>query len=190
MASTADFKRGMHIRFNGELCMIVEFQHVKPGKGPAFVRTKLKKLTSGKVVDNTFNAGVPVEEVRVERRRYQYLYKEGTLYHFMDTDTYEQTTAEESLVAEHIPLMKEGQEVTLVLDASRADKIISCELPASVVLQVAHAVPGVKGDTATAATKAATLETGHTLQVPLFVVTGDKLRVDTRTKKYQERVKE
>lgn len=188
MASTANFRKGMHIRFNGALHVIIDFQHVKPGKGGAFVRTKLKKVRTGKVIDNTFNAGAEVEEVRVERRKHQYLYRTGTLYHFMDTTTYEQLALEEALVSEHTVLMKEGLTVEMLLELTEKQRVISCELPASVVLKVSYAEPGVKGDTATTATKKARLETGHTLQVPLFIEEGDVIRIDTRTKKYQERV--
>jgi elongation factor P len=188
MATTADFKNGICIEWNGDLYVVVEFQHVKPGKGNAFVRTKLKSLTTGKVIQNTFPAGSKINIQRVERRPYQFLYKEGTTYYFMHSETYEQIAIDESLI--NAPqFLKEGQEVEIVFHAE-SETPISCELPAYVVLEVTYAEPGVKGDTATAAMKPAVVETGATLNVPLFVNVGDKIKVDTRTGEYGERVKE
>lgn len=187
MASTGDFKNGMVIEFNNILYAIVEFQHVKPGKGPAFVRTKLKAIKTGKVIDNTFNAGVKIKVARVERRSYQYLYNDDSGYHFMDTGTYEQTFINKDLI--NAPdLLKDGQEVEILVHAEK-EEVLSCELPAFVDLEVTYTEPGVKGDTATNTLKPATLETGATVNVPLFINDGEKVRIDTRTGHYSERVK-
>ena len=188
MATTADFKNGLCIEHNGELFVIVEFQHVTPGKGPAFVRTKLKNLRSGRTLENTFTAGVKIDLARVERRPYQYLYKEGdSTYNFMHTETYEQLAIEENLI-NNPALLKEGQIVEVMYHAD-TDTPLTCELPAFVDLQVTYTEPGVKGDTATNAAKKATVETGAEVSVPLFIETGEMIRVDTRTNKYAERVK-
>ena len=188
MATTADFKNGLCIEHNGELFVIVEFQHVKPGKGPAFVRTKLKNLRSGRTLENTFTAGVKIDLARVERRPYQYLYKEGdSTYNFMHTKTYDQLAIEENLI-NNPALLKEGQIVEVMYHAD-TDTPLTCELPAFVDLQVTYTEPGVKGDTATNAAKKATVETGAEVSVPLFIETGEMIRVDTRTNKYAERVK-
>ncbi|HKL67208.1 MAG TPA: elongation factor P [Bacteroidales bacterium] len=187
MASTSDFRNGMVIEYNNDLYAIVQFQHVKPGKGPAFVRTKLKSVTTGKVVDNTFPSGTKVNEARVERRPYQYLYKDDMGFVFMHTQTYEQITVNESLI-ENFELMKEGQEVEVVVHADD-ENIISVELPQFVVMEITYTEPGVKGDTATNTLKPATIETGSTVMVPLFINTGEKIKVDTRDKSYVERVK-
>ena len=188
MASTADFKNGMCIEFNGDLYTIVEFLHVKPGKGPAFVRTKLKNLKSGKVIENTFNSGVKITTARVERRPHQFLYKDDLGYHFMDSSTFEQSMIEENLIT-YPELIKDGQEVEVLVHAE-TETVLTCELPPFVDMVVTYAEPGVKGDTATNATKPATVETGATIQVPLFINEGDKIRIDTRTYGYHERVKE
>jgi len=187
MATTADFKNGLCIEFNNDLYTIVEFQHVKPGKGGAFVRTKMKSLTTGKMIENTFNAGVKITTARIERRPHQFLYKDDLGYHFMDSSSFEQITLQESLISSH-EFMKEGQEVEIVVHAE-TETPLSCELPAFVELEVVYTEPGVKGDTATNATKPAKLETGATIQVPLFIDEGEKIRVDTRTNSYYERVK-
>ena len=164
MATTADFKNGLCIEHNGELFVIVEFQHVKPGKGPAFVRTKLKNLRSGRTLENTFTAGVKIDLARVERRPYQYLYKEGdSTYNFMHTETYEQLAIEENLI-NNPALLKEGQIVEVMYHAD-TDTPLTCELPAFVDLQVTYTEPGVKGDTATNAAKKATVETGAEVSV-------------------------
>ncbi len=187
MASTADFRNGLVIEYNNDLYSIIEFQHVKPGKGPAFVRTKLKSLTSGKVVDNTFNSGVKVTTARVERRPHQFLYKDDLGYHFMDSSTYEQVALEESLI--NAPrFLKDGQEVDVIYHAE-LEKALSCELPASVEMLVTYTEPGIKGDTATNATKPATLETGAEIKVPLFINQDEKIKVNTETGEYMERVK-
>lgn len=187
MASTADFKNGLCIEFNNDLYTIVEFQHVKPGKGAAFVRTKLKSLTTGKVLENTFNSGVKVTTARIERRPHQFLYKDDLGYHFMDSGSFEQVTLDEKLI--NAPsLLKEGQEVEVIFH-DETETPLSCELPAFVELVITYTEPGLKGDTATNATKAAVLETGAEIQVPLFINQDEKIRVDTRTHSYYERVK-
>ncbi|MBW6497753.1 MAG: elongation factor P [Bacteroidales bacterium] len=187
MATTADFRNGLCIEFNNDLYSIVEFQHVKPGKGGAFVRTKLRNLKTGKVLPNTFNAGVKINIARVERRPYQYLYKDESGYHFMHTETFEQTFIPEEII--NAPdLLKEGQEVEIVFHAD-TETPLSCELPPFVELEIVYSEPGVKGDTATNTLKPATMETGAIVNVPLFIETGEKIRVDTRDKSYSERVK-
>ncbi len=188
MASTADFKNGLCIEFNNDLYTIVEFQHVKPGKGGAFVRTKLKGLRNGKVIDHTFNSGVKVTTARIERRPHQFLYKDDLGFHFMDTSNYEQLSLPEDQI-ENADLIKEGQEVELIFHAE-TESVLSCELPAFINLQVTYTEPGIKGDTATNATKSATLETGAEIQVPLFINNEELLKIDTRTRSYVERVKE
>ena len=187
MATTSDIKKGLCIVYNNDTYKIIEFQHVKPGKGPAFVRTKLKSLTSGKVLDNTFSAGHKIEEVRVETRKYQYLYKEGdSTYHFMNNDDYSQIALQKDIL-DSPDLMKEGETVTIVVRA--ADELpLSVEMPASVVLEVTQTEPGVKGNTATNATKPATVETGASVNVPLFINEGDKIKIETDKGTYQERV--
>lgn len=187
MATTADFKNGLCLEYNNDLYTIVEFQHVKPGKGPAFVRTKLKSLTTGKVIENTFSAGHKVTTARIERRPHQFIYKDDLGYHFMDSTTFEQVALQEELV-ENPGLIKEGQEVEILFHAEE-EKVIGCELPAFVEMVVTYTEPGIKGDTATNATKPATLETEAVIQVPLFINEGDKIKVDTRTNSYVERVK-
>lgn len=187
MATTSDFKNGLVIKYNGELYSIVEFQHVKPGKGPAFVRTKLKNVKTGKVIPNTFTAGVKIDVQRVERRQYQYLYNDGDDYHFMNTETYEQTFIPGELI--NAPdLMKEGQMVEIVFHAE-TETALYAELPPFVELEITYTEPGEKGNTATNTFKDATLETGATVKVPLFINQGEKIKVDTRTHSYAERVK-
>jgi len=189
MATTADFRNGLCIEYNSDLYTIVQFQHVKPGKGPAFVRTKLKSLTSGKVIENTFNAGVKIAVARVERRPYQFLYNDDIGYHFMHLETFEQISLEASMI-ENPDLMKEGQEVEIVYHAD-SETPLSCDLPPFVIMEVTYTEPGVKGDTtSTTASKPATIETGTTINVPIFINEGEKIKVDTRTKEYVERVKE
>jgi elongation factor P len=189
MATTADFRNGLCIEFNDDLYTIVQFQHVKPGKGPAFVRTKLKSLTTGKVIENTFGAGVKIETARIERRIYQFLYSDDLGFHLMHNETFEQVTIDKSLI-ESPELLKEGQEVEIVYHAD-TETPISCDLPPFVVLEVTYTEPGVKGDTSSStAMKPATLETGAKINVPLFINTGDKIKLDTRSKSYVERIKE
>lgn len=188
MATTADFKNGLCLEYNNDLYAIVEFQHVKPGKGPAFVRTKLKSLTTGKVIDNTFSAGHKVTTARVERRPHQFLYKDDLGYHFMDSNTFEQLAIQEELI-DNPELMKDGQEVEVIYHAEK-EQVLGAELPQFVELVITYTEPGIRGDTATNATKPATLETGAEIQVPLFINEGDKIKIDTRTNSYYERVKE
>jgi elongation factor P len=188
MASTADFRNGLCIEMNGELWSIVEFLHVKPGKGSAFVRTKLRNLRTGRQLEHTFPAGIKVDLARVERRPYQFLYKEGDSdYNFMHNETFEQITIDESIIT-NAGLLKEGQGVEVMYHAD-TDTPLTCELPAFVNLVVTHTEPGVKGDTATNALKRAIVETGAEVMVPLFIEEGEFIKVDTRTNRYSERVK-
>ncbi len=187
MATTADFRNGLCIEYNNNLYTIVEFQHVKPGKGAAFVRTKLKNLKSGKVVENTFNSGVKVTTARVERRAHQFLYKDDMGYHFMDSNSFEQVSLQEDFI-ENADLLKDGQEVEILYHAE-TETPLSCDMPPFVELTITYTEPGVKGDTATNATKPATMETGAIIQVPLFINENEKIKVDTRTRTYSERVK-
>ena len=189
MATTADIRNGLCIEFNNDLFTIVDFQHVKPGKGPAFVRTKLKNLKTGKVIDNTFSAGHKINTQRVERRAYQFLYKDDLGYNLMHTETFEQLNISEEMISAP-DLLKEGQEVEVIYHTD-TDTPLSCELPPFVVLEITYTEPGVRGDTASStALKQAKLETGATINVPLFIEQGEKIKVDTRTNSYSERVKE
>ena len=176
MASSSDIRKGLCIHFNNDIYKIIEFLHVKPGKGPAFVRTKLKSVTNGKVIDNTFSAGHKIDEVRVETKRFQFLYKEVTTYHFMNVDDYNQITVEENLL-DASQFLKEGEIVT-VLTNTEDGSSLSIEMPQSVTLEVTATEPGLKGNTATNATKPATLETGATINVPLFINEGDSIKID------------
>ena len=181
MATTNDLKNGMVLNLEGQLWTVVEFQHVKPGKGPAFVRTKLKNVLSGKVVDKTFNAGDKVETATVDKRDMQYLYKDGTDFVFMDTDTFDQI---------HVPAETVGNAANFMLESQGAivamhdGQVLYIELPASVVLEIAYTEPGLQGDRASAGTKPATLETGYEIQVPLFLEQGTRVKVDTRSGEY------
>lgn len=188
MATTSDIRNGLCIKFNHDIYKIIEFLHVKPGKGPAFVRTKLKSLTSGKVLDNTFSAGHKIEDVRVETHKYQFLYAEGDQFHFMHAETYEQISLDRKIL-DAPDLLKEGENVMVIWN-TETDSPLSVEMPASVILEVVYAEPGVKGNTATNATKPAKVETGASVNVPLFINEGDKIKIDTATGSYQERVKE
>ena len=188
MASTSDIRKGLCIRYNNDIYKIIEFLHVKPGKGPAFVRTKLRSVSTGKVLDNTFSAGHKIEDVRVETRSYQFLYAEGETYHFMNTDDYNQISLQESSL-DTPDLLKEGEVVTILFNTEDAMPL-SIDMPASVVLEITYTEPGVKGNTATNATKPAKVETGAEINVPLFINEGDKIKVDTATSSYMERVKE
>ncbi|MFC3881583.1 elongation factor P [Algoriphagus namhaensis] len=187
MASTADFKNGLCLVMNNDIYSIVEFQHVKPGKGAAFVRTKLKGLQSGKTLDKTFNAGEKVETARVEKRPHQYLYQDDLGYNFMDSNTFEQISIQENLI-ERPELLKEGQMVDILIH-DETETPLSVELPPFVELMITYTEPGIKGDTATNALKPATLETGATVMVPLFVEQDIMIKVDTRDGSYSERVK-
>ncbi len=186
MADTSDFRNGIIIKFKNDLYSIVEFQHVKPGKGGAFVRSTLKNLRNGKVLDNTFRAGESVEIVRIERRKYQYLYRDGDMLVCMDQETYEQINVPTDYFGDTVQFLKESTEVDMLFNG---DEIISVEIPIFVELEVVETEPGLKGDTATGAVKPAKLETGVTVNVPLFIGEGDKLKIDTRTGNYVERVK-
>lgn len=183
--STADFKNGMCIDYNNKLWTIVEFQHVKPGKGGAFVRTKLKDIRSGRVVDYTFNSGTKFDSVRLETKKLQYLYNDGADYWLMDNDTYEQMSVPAETVGDAAKWLKENDEVSLLY---AGEELISLEPQMFVELEVAETEPGFKGDTATNTTKPATLETGHTIQVPTFVEIGDVLQIDTRDGRFVKRV--
>lgn len=188
MASTSDIRNGLCIKYNHDIYKVIEFLHVKPGKGPAFVRTKLKSVTSGKVIDNTFSAGHKIDEVRVETHKFQFLYPEGDTYHFMNTEDYNQITLEKSTL-DAPGLLKEGEVVTIIIN-SEDQMPLSVDMPASVILEVTSTEPGVKGNTATNATKPAVVETGAEVMVPLFINEGDKIKVETDKGTYKERVKE
>jgi len=187
MADTSDFRNGLCFEFNGKLVTIVSFQHVKPGKGPAFVRTKLKNIETGKVIDNTFSSGVKIKTVRIERRAYQFLYKDDLGFNFMNTETFEQIPIPEKLI-DAAELLKEGQECEIVFHAEN-ELPLQVDLPPFVEMEITYTEPGIKGDTATNALKPATIETGATIMVPLFINSGEKIKVDTRDKSYAERVK-
>ena len=186
MATTNDLKNGMVLNLDGQLWTVTEFQHVKPGKGGAFVRTTLKNVMSGKVVDKTFNAGTKVETANVDKRTMQYLYNDGSSYVFMDTSTYEQLEVSPEVVGDAKNFMLENQEAIV---ATNDGRVLFIELPASVELLIAETEPGLQGDRSTGGTKPATLETGHTIAVPLFITTGEKVKVDTRDSSYLGRVK-
>ena len=188
MATTSDIRNGMCINLNHDIYKIVEFQHVKPGKGAAFVRTKLKSLTTGKVLDHTIPAGHKVDDVRVERRNFQYLYNDEMGYHFMNQETYEQVNLSETMI-DAPGLLKEGEVVEILFHADK-EMPISLDMPQYVILEVTYAEPGVRGDTATNTLKPATVETGAEVRVPLFINQGDKIKIDTATGSYMERVKE
>ena len=183
--STADFKNGMCIDYNNKLWTIVEFQHVKPGKGGAFVRTKLKDIRSGRVVDYTFNSGTKFDSVRLETKKLQYLYNDGADYWLMDNDTFEKISVPAGTVGDAAKWLKENDEVSLLY---AGDELISLEPQMFVELEVTETEPGFKGDTATNTTKPATLETGHTIQVPTFVEIGDVLQIDTRDGRFIKRM--
>ncbi|MDB9837181.1 MAG: elongation factor P [Candidatus Arcticimaribacter sp.] len=188
MVSTSDIRKGLCIRHSNDIYKVIEFLHVKPGKGPAFVRTKLKSVTSGKVLDNTFSAGHKIEDIRVETNKYQFLYNDGDTYNFMNSDDYNQITIEKNIL-DSPELMKEGEIVSISIN-TEDDMPLSVDMPVSVILEVTHTEPGVKGNTATNATKPATVETGARINVPLFINEGDKIKVETDKGTYQERVKE
>jgi elongation factor P len=188
MATTADFRNGLCIEHNNDLFVITQFQHVKPGKGSAFVRTKLKSLTTGKVIDFTFNAGVKITIARIERRPYQFLYNDDLGFHFMHSETFEQITLQKDLL-ESDDLLKEGQVVELTFHAD-TETPISVDLPPFVEMEITYTEPGVRGDTSSSSSlKPATIETGAQINVPLFINTGDRIKIDTRTRSYAERVK-
>lgn len=186
MADTSDFRNGLIIKFKNDLYTIVGFQHVKPGKGGAFVRSTLKNLRTGKVLDNTFRAGEKVDTVRVERKTYQYLYRDGNFLVCMDNETYDQINIPVNLFGDGVNFLKEGVNVEILFNGPET---ISLEIPTFINLKVVETEPGFKGDTATGAVKPAKLETGATVNVPLFIEVNDLLKVDTRTGEYSERVK-
>ena len=187
MASTSDIRNGLCIKFNHDIYKIIEFLHVKPGKGPAFVRTKLKSVTNGKVVDNTFSAGHKIEEVKVITRKFQYLYDDDNGFHFMNNEDFSQIYINKDMI-ENAQFMKAGEEVTIIL--KEADETpLSAEIPPTVVLEVTEADPGVKGNTATNALKNAIVETGARVLVPLFIEPGEKIKINTEDGSYIERVK-
>jgi elongation factor P len=185
LASTADIKNGVVLSIDGQLWTVIEFQHVKPGKGGAFVRTKLKNVTTGKTVDRTYNAGAKIDITNVDRRDYQYLYQDGADFVFMDTSDYDQITIPGATVGDAANFMLENQNVTVALHDGEP---LYVELPASVVLEITYTEPGLQGDRSTGGTKPATVETGYQIQVPLFLETGTKVKVDTRTGDYLGRV--
>ncbi|MBD3688779.1 elongation factor P [Nanchangia anserum] len=187
MATTNDLKNGMILKLDNQLWQVVEFQHVKPGKGPAFVRTKIKNVLSGKTVDKTFNAGVKVETATVDRRDMTYLYNDGEDFVFMDVEDYEQITVSRAVVGDQAHFMLENQNVIIGFNEGN---VLFVELPASVVLEITYTEPGLQGDRSNAGTKPATLETGFEIQVPLFLNQGEKIKVDTRTGAYISRVKD
>ncbi len=188
MATTSDIRNGLCIKYNHDIYKVIEFLHVKPGKGPAFVRTKLKSVTNGKVVDNTFSAGHKIDEVKVITNKYQYLYNDADFYHFMDTEDFSQIQLKETAL-DNPGLLKEGEVVTILIN-TEDNMPLSVEMPANVILEVTATEPGVKGNTATNATKPATVETGAIINVPLFINEGDKIKVETEKGTYKERVKE
>jgi elongation factor P len=187
MATTADFRNGLVIDFNNDLCTIIDFQHVKPGKGPAFVRTKLRNLKTGRVIDNTFTAGVNITTARVEKRGYQFLYRDELGFNFMEIETFEQISINEKLCTQ-ADLMKEGQIVDILVHAE-TETPLSVELPAFVELMITYTEPGIKGDTSNSPMKPATVETGANIKIPLFIQQDELIRVDTRNYEYYERVK-
>ena len=188
MATTADFRNGLCIEFNNDLYLISEFQHVKPGKGPAFVRTKLRNVKTGRILDNTFTAGVNVTTARVERNEFQYLYSDDMGYHFMNNETFEQINLPAEMVTSS-DLLKEGQTVSILIHAE-TDTPLTVEMPMYVELRVTYTEPGVKGDTANNPMKPATVETGATIKVPLFIENDELIRVNTEKYEYDARVKE
>ncbi|NLD24331.1 MAG: elongation factor P [Bacteroidales bacterium] len=187
MATTADIRNGMCIDLDGQYFFIVEFLHVKPGKGAAFVRTKLRNVTTGRILDKTFNAGVKIDEVRIERRPYQFLYKDDMGYNFMNTETFEQISISGELI-DGVQYLKDGDIVEVQVHAE-SETILTAEMPTHVVLEITYTEPGLRGDTATNTLKPATVETGAEVRVPLFIETGEKVKIDTRTGTYVERAK-
>jgi elongation factor P len=187
MANTSDIRNGAVILHKNKRMKVIEFQHVKPGKGGAFVRTKLKDIQSGKVIDETFNSGHKIELVRVEAKAMQFLYVDGDAYVFMDNETFDQINVASISIGDGVNFLTAGLNVDLLFDG---DEILDVRLPSHVILEVVETEPGFKGNTATGASKPATLETGYTLNVPLFIDENDKLRIDTRTGDYVERSKD
>lgn len=187
MATTADIRNGMCIDMDGQYYVIIEFLHVKPGKGAAFVRTKMRSVTTGRVLEKTFNAGVKIDEVRIERRPYQFLYKEGEYYIMMNNETFEQIAIPGNQI-EGVAFLKEGDTIDVQVHAE-TETVLTAELPQTVVLEITYTEPGIKGDTATNATKPATVETGAEIRVPLFINEGEKIKINTKDGSYVERVR-
>ncbi len=187
MATTANIRNGAVILHKNKRMKVVEFQHVKPGKGGAFVRTKLKDIKTGKIIDETFNSGHKLEFIKVEAKQMQFLYVDGESHVFMDNETYDQINIQSNLIGDSINFLTSGLNVDLLFDGSN---VLDVRMPAHVVLEVSETEPGFKGNTATGATKPAKTETGYILNVPLFINEGEKLRIDTRTGEYVERSKE
>ncbi|MFR3548860.1 elongation factor P [Coprobacter sp.] len=187
MINAQDIKNGTCIRLDGKLYYCIEFLHVKPGKGNTFMRTKLKEVVSGRVLDRRFNIGEKLEDVRVERRPFQFSYNEGDHYHFLNQETWDDVTIDKALIT-GVDFLKEGMVIEVVSDAS-TETVLFAELPVKVELQVTYTEPGIKGDTATNTLKPATVETGAEVRVPLFINTGETIRIDTRTGEYMERVR-
>lgn len=187
MATTADIRNGLVLRWKDGLYSITEFQHVKPGKGPAFVRTKMKNVTTGRTLDHTFSAGHKIETVRVERRKYQYLYNDGDSHIFMNMDDYEQIPIEEHII--NAPNFLRPEDMCEILFDAAEEVALICEIPHFIEVEITYTEPGIKGDTATNTMKPATTETGAEVRVPLFIDTGDKIKVDTTSGAYVERVK-
>jgi len=186
MATTSNIKNGAVLLHKNKRMKVIEFLHVKPGKGPAFVRTKLKDIQSGKIIDETFNSGAKLQFIKVEAKKMQFLYKDGDQYIFMDNDSFDQTNVGEDVLGKSLGFLMAGLNVDLLFDGQ---EVLDVRLPAHVNLEVTHTEPGMKGNTATGATKPATLETGIIVNVPLFIDEGDILRLDTRTGSYIERAK-
>ena len=187
MINAQDIKNGTCIRLDGKLYYCIEFLHVKPGKGNTFMRTKLKEVVRGRVLDRRFNIGEKLEDVRVERRPFQFSYNEGDHYHFLNQETWDDVTIDKDLIT-GVDFLKEGMVIEVVSDAS-TETVLFAELPVKVELQVTYTEPGIKGDTATNTLKPATVETGAEVRVPLFINTGETIRIDTRTGEYMERVR-
>lgn len=187
MATTSDIRNGMCIDLDGQYFFIIEFLHVKPGKGAAFVRTKMRSVTTGRVLEKTFNAGVKIDEVRIERRPYQFLYKDDMGYNFMNTETFEQITIPGEQI-DGVQYLKDGDIVEVQVHAE-SETILTAEMPTHVVLEITYTEPGLRGDTATNTLKLATVETGAEVRVPLFIEKGEKVKIDTRTGTYVERAK-
>jgi len=187
MGSLSEMKNGLCLRHNNDIYKVVEFLHVKPGKGPAFVRTKLKSITNGKVVDNTWPSSHKIDIVRIERRKFQFLYKDDMGFHFMDNETYDQSALNKEMI-DNPKLLKEGMNVEVLFDSDN-NLPLTLEMPQYIILEVTYTEPGLRGDTATNVSKPATVETGAEIKVPIFINTGDKVKVDTRDGSYVERIK-
>ena len=188
MASTSDIRNGLCIDWEKDTWSVVEFQHVKPARGAAFVRTKLKSMTNGKIVDNTFSAGAKIDEVRVERRKFQYLYEEDAGFNFMDIVDFDQIVLDKKLI-NRPDLLKADMEVDILYHAAK-NQLLTLEMPQTVIMKITYTEPGLKGDTATNAFKPATVETGAEVRVPLFINEGDLIKIDTQTGAYMERIKQ